>query len=199
MLSNELQRHRSEFLRALANHKYEQTNAGILFPEQKAIARGVYIHSVNGQDEREDPNIVVTEFLNYMLECALRDGTKLPNWYCAISTGNVSPQAAWTAANYATNATEITSNSDGYQETTRPAFSPAAASGGVADNYATRAEFNIELTTGSLTVWGAGILSSNIKGGTAGKLGSATKFTASRTLYDEDVFSVGYRITLTSA
>jgi len=196
---NILNKFRSEFLRAIRNKKYEETDGGILLPAQKLIVSGIYSHNVNGEDEREDGNLVTTEGLVYQLDVALNNGTKLTPWYVAISSANVSPQAGWTAANYTSNATEITSNTDGYSQTTRPTFSPTNNGDGTLDNYSSRAAFTIALTGASLVVWGAGMLSSNVKGGTAGKLMSATKFAASRTLYDGDTLNIGYRITLQSA
>lgn len=195
MKSNE---QRNALLRALDKGQYEETESGVLLTRQGIMASGMYVHDVNGLDERSDSNLITAEGLNYMLDVALKDGTKLASWYVAISSGNVSPVGTWTAANYTANATEITSNSTGYAETTRPAYTPGTISSGSVDNTASRAAFTVELPSGTLTVWGAAILSSNVKGGTAGKLLSATKFSASRTLYDADVLNIGYTLTLTS-
>lgn len=207
-IDKSLIKHRGEFQRALANHKYEQTDEGVLFPEQKVTARGFYVHDVNGQDVRMDANLLVNEGLAHMLDVTFRgsgEETQVSPWYFALFSGNVTPQATWTAANFTSNTTEITSGTEGYSESTRVAFVEvdATKSGtgttGTAytNNTASKAAFTIATTT-SVTVWGAGLLSSNTKGGTSGILMSVAKFSAARTLYNTDVLNLGYTVTLTS-
>ena len=197
-IDKDLLKHRRDFLRSLQNNKYEVTESGLYMPEQKAMVAGVYVHDVNGQDERIDPNLIVTEGLNHILDVVLHGTAANGTWYLGLFSGNVTPQATWTAANFTANATEITSNTEGYSESTRQAFVEAAASAGSINNTANKAAFTIA-TASSVTVWGAALLSSNVKGGTSGVLMSASKFSASRTLYDTDVLNVGYTITLTSS
>jgi hypothetical protein len=60
---------------------------------------------------------------------------------------------------------------------------------------ASLATFTIN-NTAPMVIYGAALLSSNVKGGTTGTLASAGRFDASRTLYDNDVFQIGYRLTL---
>ncbi len=196
-IDRDLQKHSREFATALRNHQYEVSDEGILFPKQGAIARGVYTHNVNGLDEREDGNIVVTEGLNHMLDVVLHGTTAVATWYFGLFSANVTPVNTWTAANFTANATEITSNSEGYSETTRQAFVEGAASAGSTNNTASKAAFTIATAT-SITVWGAGLLSLNTKGGTTGTLLSSAKFSAARTLFNTDVFNLGYTISLTS-
>lgn len=197
-IDSDLLKHRAEFARYIRNRQYEQTDAGILFPQAGAIAKGVYSHGVNGTDWRDDKNIVVTEGLNHMLDVVLHDASKISTWYFGLFSANTTPLATWTAANFTSNATEITSGSEGYSEATRQAFVEAAASAGAITNSASKAAFTI-VTASSLTVWGAGLLSSSTKGGTTGTLMSAAKFSAARTLYNTDVFNLGYTLTLTSS
>ena len=197
-IDRDLLKHSREFATALRNHQYEMSDEGILFPKQGAIARGVYVHDVNGMDEREDANIVVTEGLTHMLSVVLAGGTAVATWYFGLFSANVTPASTWTAANFTANATEITSNSEGYSDTTRREFVESAASAGSINNTASKAAFTIA-TASTVTVWGAGLLSSNVKGGTTGTLLSSAKFSAARTLYDTDVFNLGYTLTLTSS
>jgi hypothetical protein len=197
MIDEDLLKHRAEFARALRNKHYEETETGLFFPAQKVNVNGVYTHDVNGLDERSDGNIVVTEGMNYMLDLALNNGTKLFPFYLALFGGNVTPGATWTAANFAANSTEITSGTEGYTETVRQTFTPATASAGLSTNAASRGVFTFASAT-SVNVYGAGLLSSNVKGGTTGTLMSAAKFSAVRTLYNTDVFNVGYSLQLTS-
>jgi hypothetical protein len=197
-IDHDLQKHSREFATALRNHQYEVSDEGILFPKQRAFISGVYTHTVNGQDERIDSNIVVTEGMNHMLDVVLHGTTAVATWYFGLFSANVTPVNTWTAANFTANATEITSNTEGYSETTRQAFVEAAASAGSTNNTASKAAFTI-ITATSVTVWGAGLLSSSVKGGTSGTLLSSAKFSAARTLYNTDVFNVGYTLTLTSS
>lgn len=197
-IDRDLLKHSREFATALRNHQYEISDAGVHFPKQGAIVSGLYTHDVNGQDVRDDHNIVVTEGLNHILDVALHATTPVTTWYFALFSANVTPVNTWTAANFTANATEITSNTEGYSETTRQAFVEAAASAGSTNNTASKAAFTIATAT-SITVWGAGLLSSNVKGGTTGTLLSSAKFSAARTLYNTDVFNLGYTLTLTSS
>ena len=197
-IDRDLQKHSREFAAALRNHQYEVSDAGIHFPKQGVIAAGVYSHNVNGADEREDSNIVVTEGLTHMLGVVLGDLSALPDWYFGLFSANVTPVNTWTAANFTANATEIVSNTEGYSETVRQTFVEAAAAAGSINNTASKAAFTIATAT-SITVWGAGLLSSNVKGGTTGTLMSAAKFSAARTLYATDVFNLGYSLALTSS
>ena len=197
-IDRDLLKHSREFAAALRNHKYEVSEAGIHFPKQGVIAAGVYSHDVNGGDAREDSNIVVTEGLTHLLDVALHGTVAIGTWYFGLFSANVTPVATWTAANFTANATEITSNTEGYSETTRQEFAEAAAAAGSINNTASKAAFTIATAT-SITVWGAGLMSSNVKGGTTGTLMSAAKFSAARTLYATDVFNLGYTLTLTSS
>src|SRR5574337_799272 len=64
--ARDLMKHMPEFRRAFQGHKYEFTeDGGIIFPAQKAICHGLFIHSVNGEDERSDKNMWVTEGRNH--------------------------------------------------------------------------------------------------------------------------------------
>ncbi len=194
MIDRDLQKHAREFKGALDNHAYEVTDAGIYFPAAKALAAGQYFHSVNGEDERVDDNLITTEGLNHILMVALSSTAKLNSFYLALFSGAYTPVAGLTAATFTATATEITASSPGYTQATRPQWTPAAASAGAINNLASKAVFTIG---GTLTIRGAALLSSNVKGGTTGVLISASRFGADRTQYDGDSFELGYRATLT--
>ena len=199
MLDRDLQKHASEFSRYLRNYQYEITDdGGVYFPRATVVAEGVYIHDVNGLDERYDKNLLPDEGLIYLLNVGLNNGTKISTWYLSIYAANYTPTAGLTAASYPATASEITSNTEGYTETTRPVWTPTLSSSSpMIDNLANKASFTIA-TASSLTVNGAALLSEATKGAVTGKLISATKFSASRTLYNTDVFNLAYRIQLTS-
>lgn len=198
-MENSLKKHAGEFTAALASHKYERTGdgRGLYFPKAKAFISGTYIHDVNGQDERTDPNLLPDEGLMYLLTVGLYNGTKLATWYLSLYAANYTPLANLTAASYPATASEITSNTEGYTEATRPVWTPSAPSANMIDNLANKAAYTIA-TASSLTVNGAALLSESAKGAVTGKLASATKFGAARTLYNTDVFNLAYRVQLTS-
>lgn len=179
----------------LKNDDYEATDEGLLI-HRSIIARGRYVHSVNGQDERVDHNLIPTAGILYILDCALGADAQISNWYLAPFSGNVNPAASWTAANFTANASEITSNTEGYSNITRPQWTPGAAAAGVIGNLDAKAQFNIICTT-QINIAGAGLLSSNVKGGTTGTLVSAARFAQVRTVYTGDVFELGYEVELT--
>lgn len=198
-MKNSLKKFAGEFIDALASHKYERTgdSRGLYFPKAKAFISGAYIHDVNGQDERIDHNLLPDEGLIYLLSVGLNNGTKLATWYLSLYAANYTPLAGLTAASYPATASEITSNTEGYTESTRPVWTPTAPTTPLIDNLANKAAFTIA-TASSLTVNGAALLSEATKGAVTGKLVSATKFSAARTLYNTDVFNLAYRVQLTS-
>ena len=53
-MNRDLQKHAGEFAAALASNQYERTGdaRGLYFPKAKAFISGLYVHDVNGQDER---------------------------------------------------------------------------------------------------------------------------------------------------
>ena len=199
-MKSDLQKHAGEFAKALAANKYERTgdSRGLFFPGAKAYISGTYIHDVNGKDERADPNLLPDEGLMYLLTVGLYNGTKLPTWHLSLYSANYTPLASLTAASYPATASEITSNSEGYTESTRAIWTPSAPTNNMIDNLANKAAFTIA-TASSLTVSGAALLSEATKGAVTGTLVSATKFAAPRTLYDTDVFNLAYRVQLTSS
>lgn len=171
-------------------------------PERNAF--GQYWEKVNGvyvaihDAPLVHDNLLPTEGLNNVLDVWLGAVAKPAGWYIALYSGAVAPAANWTAANFAANATEITSQTEGYSEATRPQFTPAAAAAnGVIDNIGSEAEYTIVCTT-SINVNGVGMLSSNARGGTAGKIASAARYGATRVLQNGDAYEVGYRTTFTS-
>lgn len=120
-------------------------------------------------DAWTEHNVMPVEGMNYILEAAFRDGTKQPQWYCALYEGNYTPTGLETAATFASATAECTT----YSETARPAFTSAAASSGGISNIAARAEFT---STSDKTIYGGALLSSNVKGGSGGVLASIVRF-----------------------
>lgn len=192
MFDAALSRHRREFARAVANNKFEITPAGILFPEQKTLLAGVFEDTLNGGDRQIAPNIIPTEGLNHALDCILHGGTQVSPWYVALFKGTGTPSSSLTAANFASTLTEFT----GYSEGARVTYNEGAASGGVTDNDANRAEFTINASD---TIYGGALLSVSTKSSTSGVILCAAKFAAARAVVSGDTLQVKYTLTLTSS
>jgi hypothetical protein len=190
-------RHSKEVREFLESGDFVATDEGLLI-HGGIKATGRYYHTVNGQDERVDSNLIVGEGILYLLEAGLGTNTFDAAHYLALYVGNATPAANWTAANFTANSTESTNDADGYSETVRQTWTPAAAAAGVIGNLASRASFTIATGT-TVTVYGAGLLSSSVKGGTTGVLVSSSRFDAARVLNDTDTFELGYEVELTDS
>lgn len=195
MIDRDILRHAGEFGRAMRNGRFEQTETGLLFPEQKVHVSGVFTTWVNGRDEQVDPNIVTTEGLTYMLGVALGGVAQISSWYLAPFSGNVTPGLSYTGANFTANATEFTN----YDEATRVLLVPNAITSSLS-NSSSRADFTMASGVSAQTLYGAGLLSVSTKSSTSGKCFAATRFASARTgLNEGDVVSVQYDLTSTSS
>lgn len=199
--ARDLMKHKPEFMKAFQGRKYEWTDEGDLwFPQQHSLVKadGIFTHWVNGEDMRQDHNMWVTEGRNHALDVVFGSGTQSTTWYLAPFTGNVSVASTWTAANFASNATENTSTSEGYTNATRPAWTiNGAASSGSVTNSSSPTTFTFA-SASTVTVRGIGFLTTNTRGGTSGKLMSASRFAADRVMANSDQLSVTYALSLTS-
>lgn len=195
MIDKDLQKHAREFKGYLDTHQYDVTDEGILFPKAGALASGEYFYDSNGANPESTANLLPTQALNYLLEAGMRGGVAHTQWYLAIFSGAYTPVSGVTAATFTSAATEITSASEGYTETTRRPWTSVAASGGFTDNVADRAAFTIA-SANEVTIRGAALLSDPIKGGTNGVLLSIARFTNARTESSGNVFNLGYRVRL---
>lgn len=197
-MNEQILKHRRELAREYARGNYEQTEGGLLIKGVDVLASGVYFASVNGGAlEVEGENLLPEEGLHHMLNVAFGATAKIANWYLALFAGQINPTDGWTAASFATTASEIVSATEGYSNATRPAFTGSPAAAKQITNLAAKATFNIVCTT-SLVVEGAALLSSSGKGSTGGVLASASRFNQARTLYNGDVYELGYGVSLTS-
>lgn len=188
-------RHAEEFLRAIRNHKYEIAQNGLFFPAAKVILGGHFEHSLNKGPWIVEPNIVPTEGMNYLLETGLRAGTAASNWYIAPFAANVTPGLTLTAATFTSTTTEFTS----YSESTRQAWTPAAAASSIITNTASPATVTIN-SGGQTSMYGAGLLSASAKSATTGYLAAAVKFATARTgLANGDTMGLKYTITASSS
>ncbi|WP_288401732.1 hypothetical protein [uncultured Acinetobacter sp.] len=189
--------HRKELVKALEDDVYDVTDNGIYFPKQGILAVGEYFHRVNDQEWEISLNKLTTEGLTHLLNVGLGSKAKAAGYYLALFSGSTAPADNWTAANFASVASEIVSLTEGYTNATRPQWVPADATTNSIDNMGTVAQLTIA-TSSQLNVTGSALLTNPTRGGTTGVLVSATKYTAARTFQDGDIFSVGYRISLSN-
>ena len=188
---------KKELARAMRDEVFDVTDEGIYFPRQSILAGGEYFDRVNGGEWHRTPNRIVKEGLILLLNVALGSTPKPSNFYLALFSGNVTPEANWTAANFHATATEITSMEEGYTSPTRPEWVSTNASADThIDNMDAVATLTIAASS-AINVNGCALLTNNTRGGTLGVLVSATKYAATRVLQNDDTFDVGYRLALT--
>lgn len=175
---------------------YQDNGGGVLVPSSGLVAKGWYNGKIvrDGKviDEWEDSNLVVTEGLNHILSIELAAGTQITNWYLAPYEGNYTPVAGVTAATIAAASTECTA----YTSSTRVAWTPGAASGGVISNSGSPATFTFNATK---TIYGAFLISNSTKSATSGTLFSASLFSSSKSVVNLDQLILTYSFTLTSS
>lgn len=187
-----LSRARHELSRALRNHKYDKTDAGLYFPAQRLLLGGVFEASVNGGAYEAAPNLVPTEGLNHIVSVALDQGTQKLAFYVSLFSGNVTVQPTWTGANYVANATEFTN----YDEANRVLWDKGDVGSGVLSNTASPAVFTIG--TGSNTIRGAALLEASAKSATTGVLIAAARFGADKVMTEDEELRIKYTFTATS-
>ncbi|RGD90572.1 MULTISPECIES: hypothetical protein [unclassified Acinetobacter] len=185
-----------EIQQSLHNEQFDLTEEGLYLPRQGIMVKGEYFDRLNDGEWERTPNLVVTEGLAHILNTALGSTAKAAGYYLALFSGATAPAANWTAANFASVASEIVSTTEGYTNATRPEWTPANTTTGSIDNMSATASLTIA-TTSTLNVTGAALLTNSTRGGTSGVLISATKFSATRTFQSGDVYQVGYRLSLT--
>ena len=178
---------------AIAHGDFVTTSEGLLIPKLGAMVQGVVTYSKRGEPEELTHNLIVTEGLNYLLGAALRSTTPITSWHVAVFTGDVEPQASWTAANFSGNATEFTQ----YAGSTRVPWTGGTVAAGAVDSFAAKASF--ESSIDGATLRGAALISSSSKGGTAGVLIGATRFPSAKSLDTGEILDVGYGVRLVAA
>lgn len=187
---------RKELVSAIENGDFDETEQGLVFHKQGVIATGEYFDRVNGGEWQKTPNLIVNEGLAHILNVALGAKVKSAGYYLALFSGATAPAANWTAANFASVASEVISLTEGYSGATRPQWNPVDTNTNSIDNMTATASVTIA-TSSTLNVTGAALLTNSTRGGTTGTLISATKYAAARTFQNGDVYDIGYRLSLT--
>ena len=186
----------SALLSAISANDYTENQDGSITTGGGITAKGEYFDRINGGEWTRTENLIPTEGLAHILNVALGTTPKPAGYYLALFSAAAQPAANWTAASFATTASEIVSSTEGYSSATRPTWTPANTATNSIDNMSAVAKVTMK-TASSLTVQGAAMLTSSAKGGTTGALISASKYATARVFQDGDTYEIGYRISLT--
>jgi hypothetical protein len=121
---------------------------------------------------RVEDNICPDEFIDYVLDVSLSDGTKISTWYLALFSDDHTPAAGDTYA------TPGYTEADGYGESVRQTWSEAGVSSKSITNSASKATFTMDGT--DTTIYGTSLVSLSTKNDVAGGgvLGPVSQFTA---------------------
>lgn len=176
------------------NTNFETTKGGVLMPSKLLVGgkyQGQIIRKGRVIEEFEDPNLVVNEGLNALLNIMFNGATQITTWYLGVFEGNYTPVAGLTAATVTASSTECTA----YASATRPEYVEATASSQSITNSASRASFVFNATK---TIYGAFLVSSSTKSGTSGTLFSAARFATAKAVENGDELLLTYTFTASS-
>lgn len=188
----------SAVLAAVSANDYTNNEDGSITTKGGITAKGEYFDRINAGEWTRTENLIPTEGLAHILNVALGTTPKPASYHLALFSAAAQPTASWTAASFASTASEIVSMTEGYSSATRPTWTPANTATNSIDNMAAGSVARVTMrTASSLTVQGAAMLTSNTKGGTTGALISASKYAAPRVFQNGDTYEIGYRISLT--
>lgn len=132
-------------------------------------------------------NGITTVGKNSLFDVAFRAQTQLTAWYFGlIDNASYSALAAGDTMSSHAGWIEVTA----YDESTRPQWSPDAASGGAITN-STAVTFNINATK---TLKGMFVVSNSTKGGTSGVLWATALFNSDKSVVDDDQIKLTYQL-----
>lgn len=142
----------------------------------------------------EIDNLTVTEGLNDILTQYFKGSTYTASWFVGLinNAGFSALAAGDTAAQIG--GSNGWAEATTYSNSTRPTLTLGSASAGSIDNTASKAVFNIN---GTVTIYGAFVVSNSTKGGTSGKIYGEAAFASTRSLTNGDTLTV--TVTLTAA
>lgn len=151
----------------------------------------------------EVPNLVTTEGLNDLLTQYLKGSSYSATWFLGLI--NNADFGALDGTDTAARITNTTPNSpttndwqeaSEYDESVRQTLTFGTASGGSIDNVGNEAVFTI---SGTVTIYGAFVISDDTKDGTTGVLYGEAAFAAPRDVVDDDTITVTVTATAASA
>lgn len=186
----------SALLSAISTNDYTENQDGSITTGGGITAKGEYFDRKNNEEWQRTENLIPTEGLAYILNVALGTTPKPTSYYLALFSAAAQPSANWTAASFASTASEIVSMTEGYSSPTRPAWTPTNTNTSSIDNMTSVAKVTMK-TASTISVQGAAMLTNSTRGGTTGALISASKYATPRVFQDSDTYEIGYRISLT--
>lgn len=135
-------------------------------------------------------NIITDEGLDHILDVVLHAKTVIDPWYCVMAEDDVTPLAAhdYAAPGY--------TETEAYDEGTRPEYVEAASSSQSVTNSANKAVFTMNATK---TLYGAALVGgsavkSNVTDASTHVLLCSAQFGASRSVVDNDVVNLTYTV-----
>lgn len=181
---DKLGRHGAEIKRALRLGKYGVNDAGDICLDGSSLAVGgvhgsaIILPSGELYDKQRARNRVVKEGRVKFANSGMGLASPITAWYLVPFSGNVTPDDDWTAATFASAATEFTA----YTPTTRPPWTAVAATtSSFLTNEPALAASTITFTgTGPYTLYGQGLISVATKNANTGTLYSAARYGAPR-------------------
>jgi len=172
--------------------------SGLLVPDNKILGVGSYRGEIVRDgvviDEFDFDNLVVNQGLNYLLGAALAGGSQITTWYIGLFSGNYTVLASDTASGIAAAATEVTAYVAGARQTWTP--NSSSPSGQSTSNSSAQASYTFN---GSVTLYGAFLISSATISGTGGTLFSGAQFGSSKSVVSGDILNLTYTYTAASA
>lgn len=187
---------KQQLAQAMQAGAYQETDEGIYFPQHGITAKGEYFDRINDGEWTRTENLIPTEGLAHILNVALGTTPKPASYHLALFSAAAQPSANWTAASFASTASEVVSMTEGYSSPTRPAWTPTNTNTGSIDNMTSVAKVTMK-TASTISIQGAAMLTNSTRGGTTGALISASKYATPRVFQDSDTYEIGYRISLT--
>lgn len=190
----------ADLRRGIRNHDWEETDEGLLI-SGVGIRGDLLVYADDGLGVRAERNLLTTQGKAHIWNAIIGADAKIETWYVAPAggltsgSGNVSYSAAWTGANFVSNASGLTTQ---ISEATRIPYVEAATSTGVITNAASPAV--VTAAVDGVYIWGAGLLSNSSKTDTGAStiLLAASKYSTVRTLASAgDTLSITWALTLT--
>lgn len=196
-------RHAAEVARAVRRHKWTQVANGIHLDEMRAVAGGTYVISVRRKGRgpliplEVCPNLLPTEGLAAILN-VLGGNIAVPTLYLALFNNSYTPTASDTGAGFTATYGEITSTTEGFSGSNRITWTDATTTTTAINNYASPGVFTmVSVSTSTIVVRGAAMLTTQARGNTTGKLISAARFGSDRVFSDTDELDLKYQLSLT--
>lgn len=141
-------------------------------------------------------NIVTNEGLNHMLDVLAHGTTQISPWYVLVFETDTTPAAGTTYA------VPVFTESEAYDEATRPEYVEAAAASQSITNSANKATFTFNATK---TIYGAALVGGGTDGNTKGDVAgggtmlAAGAFTAGKAVVSGEILYITYTLTGSSS